>query len=101
METLLHRRRARHAPKGILFVGVAVLLAMLLAACGGTSATTPTVNPATPTIAPPTDLIAPGTLTVGSDTTYPPFESIDTATGQAKGFDVDLITTIAQRMGLH
>jgi polar amino acid transport system substrate-binding protein len=40
-------------------------------------------------------------LTVGSDTTYPPQEYIDTATGKAIGFDVDLITAIAQRMGLQ
>jgi len=102
METLLHRRRDRHTPKSIIFVGVMVLLAMLLAACGGTSTGSgaPTPNPQTPTVAPPTDLITSGTLTVGSDTTYPPQEYIDTATGQAKGFDVDLITAIAGRMGL-
>jgi polar amino acid transport system substrate-binding protein len=102
METLFRRRRDRHTPIGIIFVGVLVLLAMLLAACGGTStgSSAPTPNPQTPTVAPPTDLITPGTLTVGSDTTYPPFESIDTATGHAIGFDVDLITAVAQRMGL-
>ncbi len=42
----------------------------------------------------------PGTLTVGSDTTYPPQEYIDTATGNAIGFDVDLITAMAQKLGL-
>jgi len=101
METFSHKRK-RRASKSILFVGILVLLTMLLAACGSTStgSSAPTPNPQTPTVAPPTDLITPGTLTVGSDTTYPPFESIDTATGQAKGFDVDLITAIAQRMGL-
>src|SRR6266851_10474271 len=102
METLFRRRRDRHTPIGIIFVGVLVLLAMLLAACGSTTGSSvPTPNPQTPTVAPPTDLITPGTLTVGSDTTYPPQEFIDTATGQAKGFDVDLITVIAQRMGLQ
>jgi len=75
---------------------------MLLAACGGTSTgATSTPNPQTPTVTPPNDLITPGTLTVGSDTTYPPQEYIDTATGKAIGFDVDLITAIAQRMGLQ
>ncbi len=101
MKTLFRRRRDRHTPIGIVFVGVLVLLALLLTACGGTSTgATSTPNPQTPTVTPPNDLITPGTLTIGSDTTYPPFESIDTATGQAKGFDVDLITAIAQRMGL-
>jgi polar amino acid transport system substrate-binding protein len=102
MEAVSHKKGSRNASKGMLFVGMLILLAMLLAACGGTttSGTTPTPNPATPTVAPPTDLINPGTLTVGSDTTYPPQEYIDTATGNAIGFDVDLITAIAQRMGL-
>src|SRR5205823_7499891 len=54
----------------------------------------------TPTVTPPKDLITPGTLTVGSDTTYPPQEYIDTTTSNPAGFDVDLITAIAQRMGL-
>jgi polar amino acid transport system substrate-binding protein len=104
METFSHKRK-RRASKSILFVGILVLLTMLLAACGGGTATgggsTPTANPQTPTISPPSELITPGTLTVGSDTTYPPQEFKDTATGQAKGFDVDLITAIAQRMGLE
>ncbi len=46
-------------------------------------------------------LITPGILTIGSDTTYPPQEFIDTTTNKAVGFDVDLITAIAQRMGLR
>ena len=102
MEAFSHTKGSRRASKGMVFVGMLILLTMLFAACGGTTAggTTPTPNPATPTVAPPTDLITPGTLTVGSDTTYPPQEYIDTTTGQAKGFDVDLITAIAQRMGL-
>ncbi len=103
MEAFTRKRKNRHISKGILFVGVLVMLALLLAACGGTTAggTTPTVNPATPTVAPPTDLLTPGTLTVGSDTTYPPMESIDPATQQAVGFDIDLIKAIAARMGLQ
>ncbi|HVU70617.1 MAG TPA: ABC transporter substrate-binding protein [Ktedonobacteraceae bacterium] len=80
-------------------------LLFALAACGngstGSSNTTvPTPNSSLPTVTAPTDLVTPGTLTVGSDTTYPPQEYIDTATGKATGFDVDLITAIADRMGL-
>jgi polar amino acid transport system substrate-binding protein len=105
MKAVSHKKESRSASKGMLFVGVMILLAMLLAACGSSTTTgsgsTPTANPATPTVAPPTDLITSGTLTVGSDTTYPPQEYIDTATNQATGFDVDLITAIAQRMGLQ
>ena len=105
MEAYSHKKRSRRASKGMLFVGMLILLAMLLAACGSNTTTgggsTPTPNLATPTVAPPSDLITPGTLTVGSDTTYPPQEYIDTATNQATGFDVDLITAIGQRMGLQ
>ena len=101
METLFRRRRDRHTPIGVIFVGILVLLAMLLAACGGTStgSSAPTPSPQTPKVAPPTDLLISGTLTVGSDTTYPPQE-FKQPNGQAAGFDVDLITAIAQRMGL-
>ena len=122
METLFRRRRDRHTPIGVIFVGVLVLLAMLLAACGGsgtsTGSGTPTSNalpcssatnnsspPPTPiasipSLKVPTDLITSGTLTIGSDTTYPPQEFIDTATGNAIGFDVDLIMAMAQKLGL-
>jgi polar amino acid transport system substrate-binding protein len=104
MDTYSHKKGSRRTSKGIVFVGILILLAMLLAACGSSTTTgggNPTPNPATPTVAPPSDLKTPGTLAVGSDTTYPPQEYIDTTTGQAKGFDVDVITAIAQRMGLQ
>jgi len=80
-----------------------VVLSLLLAACGSGGTTTPPTgsNPSTSTITHPTDLITPGILTVGSDTTYPPQEYIDPTTNKADGFDVDLITAIAQHMGLQ
>jgi polar amino acid transport system substrate-binding protein len=85
----------------MLFVSVIIGFSLLLSACGsststGSSGTTTTKA----SITAPTDLITPGTLTVGSDTTYPPQEFIDTATGKATGFDVDLITAMAAQMGL-
>ena len=104
MVSFSSRKRRRRSSAGMMFMGVLLALTLLLAACGNSTSTgssnVPTPNPKTPTVTPPSDLITPGTLTVGSDTTYPPQEYIDTATGQAKGFDIDLITAIAQRMGL-
>ncbi len=41
-----------------------------------------------------------GKLLMGSDTTYPPFESIDDK-GEAVGFDVDVAREIAARLGLE
>ena len=91
--------------RAVALAGCFLAVLLLLAACGsgGTtgSGSTPTANPATPTVTPPNDLLVPGTLTVGSDTTYPPQEYIDTATNKPAGFDIDLITAIAQRMGLQ
>ncbi len=103
MQPFSFKGRAQRVSRPMLFLGALVVLLVLFAACGSTttgSTNVPTPNASTPTVTPPTDLISPGTLTVGSDTTYPPQEYIDTATGKAAGFDIDLITDIAQRMGL-
>lgn len=45
-----------------------------------------------------TQLKEPGVLNVGSDNDFPPFESLEG--GKAVGFDVDLYTEVATRMGL-
>lgn len=106
MRSFTLKKRAQRVSRSMLFLGVLTVLMMLLAACGNntttgsTSTPVPTVNSSVPTVTAPTDLITPGTLTVGSDTTYPPQEFVDTATGKATGFDIDLITAIADRMGL-
>lgn len=95
--------QARPARMLMFWPGVVLVLLLTLSACGNsttTSTNVPTPSAATPTVTPPNDLITPGTLTVGSDTTYPPQEYIDTTTGKAAGFDIDLVTAIAQRMGL-
>src|SRR6266581_194891 len=103
MRSICFKARGQRAPSGLVVAGLMVVLCLLLAACGNNTTTggVPTPNPATPTVAPPNDLITPGVLTVGSDTTYPPQEYIDTTTNKAAGFDIDLITAVAQRMGLQ
>lgn len=122
MDSGMAQMRWRKAIVSFLFGITLVVLPILLGACGSTTtgggsstptsnalpcpnvsagnAPTPTPYPTTTSLTPPTDLITPGTLTVGSDTTYPPQEFIDTATGNPVGFDVDLITAIAQKLGL-
>src|SRR5947209_4581131 len=123
---LSHPRKRREARFSLTTFSMSflVLLLMLLTACGSSGGTTTgggsgstsnalpcnTVsatpnatalsNGATPSLNKPKDLITAGTLTVGSDTTYPPQEFIDTTTGKATGFDVDLITAMAQKLGL-
>lgn len=88
------KKAGRRTSPAMLLAGVLVMLTLLLAACGGSTTTTGTSSPGL-------DLKTSGVLTVGSDTTYPPQEYIDTATNKAAGFDVDLITAIAKNMGLQ
>jgi ABC-type amino acid transport substrate-binding protein len=47
-----------------------------------------------------TQLKEPGVLNVGSDNAYPPFEEIKAGAAQPEGFDVDLYTEVAKRLGL-
>lgn len=91
----------RHSLPRTLFFSALMVFALLLSACGSSSTTTGSGSTATATTGPALDLITAGTLTVGSDTTYPPQEFIDTNTRKATGFDVDLITAIAKKMGLQ
>ena len=80
-----------------LLLAVALVFALVaLTGCSGqtSSSTAPTPAPTTP--AP--KLVKAGVLTVGSDTAFPPFESMNGAT--AEGFDVDLASAIAKQMGL-
>lgn len=50
----------------------------------------------------PSDLASKGKWVVASDTTYAPAEFLSPADGQTPvGFDVDLITAIGHRLGLH
>jgi polar amino acid transport system substrate-binding protein len=90
----------RHSFLYILFASVVIGFSLLLSACGSSTSTGSSTPTTKASITAPTDLITKGILTVGSDTTYPPQEFIDTASGKATGFDVDLITEMAKRMGL-
>lgn len=70
--------------------GVVAVAAIAFAGCSGSSAT------ATPAAA--DQLIKAGTLTVCSDTSYPPQESLDSS-NNAVGSDIDLAREIAKRLG--
>jgi ABC-type amino acid transport substrate-binding protein len=39
-----------------------------------------------------------GVLRVGTDATYPPFETMDPSTGSLVGFDIDLVRALARRL---
>jgi polar amino acid transport system substrate-binding protein len=94
------------------------LLALLvpLAACGGEDSSTATDEPAGPNssstapgedtgpCAGATDLLADvcdkGVLTVSTDPAYPPQSSLNEQTGEYEGFDIDVATEIARRLGV-
>lgn len=42
-----------------------------------------------------------GKFQIGTDATYPPFESKDTKTGEIVGFDIDLMKAICQKLGVQ
>lgn len=80
-------------------LALTALLALVLAGCGEPA---PRTEEADETEAPETTdlgLIEDGTLRVGSDINFAPFEFIED--GQEKGFDVDLMNEIAERLGLE
>ena len=98
-----------------LVCGVSALLAMLLSACGTTTAKgggvggVPTHTSATATAVPVTcpdpsvvvtwHLVASGELTIASDTTYAPAEFLD-KNNQPIGYDMDLAREFARRLCL-
>jgi polar amino acid transport system substrate-binding protein len=90
-------------------IALSALLALTLGACSlpgpGVVKASPSpaaaiASPTPATITPPTNLVRPGTVTFLSDTTYPPQESIDPATQQAVGFDIEIAQAVAAKMGL-
>jgi polar amino acid transport system substrate-binding protein len=83
-------------------VALALVVAMLataavVAGCSSSATTTSTATTPSTTTA-DLKLVTPGQITVGSDTSFPPFESLNG--NVVEGFDVDLMTAIAKEMGV-
>lgn len=79
-------------------VALGAVLALLLTACGDPEAGQPDGED-TEDASTDLGLIEDGTLRVGSDINFAPFEFIED--GEEKGFDVDLMNAIAERLGLE
>ena len=99
-----------------LAIALLTIASLVLAACGPAATPVPPTQAPAPTTAPtkPPEATQPPTLVpptaaptqppvadlkgrmlkVGSDTTYPPFEFVDTKTNRIVGFDVDLVNAI-------
>jgi polar amino acid transport system substrate-binding protein len=80
---------------------VATLALTTLAACGddASEARGDTTPPAVTVDTADLDLVADGVLTIGIDATYPPMEYREG--GELQGVNVDLVTDLAQRLGLR
>ncbi len=72
----------------VVLVSLLVAASLLLSACGGAKAANhlEAIKQA-------------GVIKIGTSADYPPFESVD-ASGNKVGFDVDLMTEIAKRLGV-
>jgi len=88
-------QKARKSLALVLALGLVFAL-VALTGCGSTAETPE--KPAAEAPAADLGLVADGVLTVGSDTAFPPFESMNGDT--AEGFDVDLANALAKEMGL-
>jgi polar amino acid transport system substrate-binding protein len=94
----------RLTPRATLAAAVLSTLALTVSACGsdGGSDSNASDNPSSgPSSGPSLNLISDGTLTVCSDVPYPPFEDFDkTSDIGFKGFDVDIVNSIATQLDL-
>ena len=74
--------------RSVFFVSVLVALSLMLTACGGSSAANhlEAIKQA-------------GVIKVGTSADYPPFESVDSS-GNKVGFDIELMTEVANRLGV-
>lgn len=100
---LSHSRRqvrSRSAFARLVVLSSFMLLSLLLTACGGDTNTTSSSSQKA-TVPAPKGLLTTGVLTVGTNADYPPMELLDPSTSQPTGFDIELITEMAKRMGLQ
>ena len=87
--------KARRSVALLLILGLVAAL-VALSGCGTKTAEEPA--PADKPAAATYELVKDGVLTVGSDTSFPPFETMNGSV--AEGFDVDLAGALAKEMGL-
>jgi polar amino acid transport system substrate-binding protein len=100
--------------RSLLVAALVALLASFLAACGSDSDSggddqaggdeSPPASGDSVCAGEVTDLLAEicdkGTLTVSTDPAYPPQSSLNEQTGEYEGFDIDVATEIAKRLGV-
>jgi polar amino acid transport system substrate-binding protein len=81
-------KKGQFMKRSVIFISILVALSLVLAGCGGTSASNhlDAIKKA-------------GVIKVGTSADYPPFESVDSS-GNKVGFDIELMTEVANRLGV-
>ena len=81
-------------------LAVACALAVTIAGCsgGGQTSTPSTTDDAAEASYP---LVEDGTITVASDLANAPLDFVDEKTGEAQGFEIDLINAVADKLGVE
>jgi polar amino acid transport system substrate-binding protein len=83
------------------FTSLMLIIAIAVAACGSSNSSSSATSTPGSSGTSNLGLLSPGTLTVGSDTSYPPMETRDPNNpSQYLGADVDLANALAKQMGL-
>ena len=81
-------------------LAVACALAVTIAGCsGGGQASTPSTSDDVAEAS--YTLVEDGTITVASDLANAPLDFVDEKTGEAQGFEIDLINAVADKLGLE
>lgn len=88
--------------KRILATLFAIVGALSLAACSGPATQPESASPASAATESDAlaELQATGVLKVGTEGTYAPFTFHDTATGDLTGYDVEVVTAVAEKLGV-
>jgi ABC-type amino acid transport substrate-binding protein len=82
-------------------IGIGMVIIAIVAFAAGFFAA-PLINPQNTTSADPIwdSIVASGKIRIGTDPTWPPFESLDNVSGNVVGFEVDLADAMATYLGL-
>ncbi len=81
-------------------IGLMAAAALALAGCGPGASTPGTSAPAAGADTSLNDVKSAGTLKIGTEGTYKPFSFHAEGTGQLTGYDVEIITAVAQKLGV-
>lgn len=86
--------------KSRVLAAAAVVLSLGLAACSTATPSSPAPNPGASGSVDPAVAALNGVLKVGTEGTYSPFTFHDTTTNELTGYDVEVITAVADKLGL-